>query len=80
MGIRHLNSDAHVDEILEILEEDAGVIIDNVLTKDQLKQYHPRHRSFLRKHKGRKRRIYRLQNQASGSLDGPIARMQEFSA
>ena len=36
MGIRHLNSDAHVDEILEILEEDAGVIIDNVLTKDQL--------------------------------------------
>ena len=36
MGIKHLNSDAHVDEILEILEEDAGVIIDNVLTKDQL--------------------------------------------
>jgi hypothetical protein len=36
MGIKHLNSDARVDEILEILEEDAGVIIDNVLTKDQL--------------------------------------------
>ena len=36
MGIKHLNSDAHVDEILEILEEDAGVIIDDVLTKDQL--------------------------------------------
>ena len=36
MGIKHLNSDAHVDEILEILEEDAGVIIDDVLAKDQL--------------------------------------------
>tara|TARA_B110000881_G_scaffold60178_1_gene51651 strand:+ start:705 stop:1586 length:882 start_codon:yes stop_codon:yes gene_type:complete len=45
MGIKHLNSDAHVDEILEILEEDAGVIIDDVLTKDQLnnitKDIHP---------------------------------------
>jgi hypothetical protein len=36
MAITHLSSDTTSDEILSILEEDAGVIIDGVLTKDQL--------------------------------------------
>ena len=36
MGIQHLNSNASAEEILEILDADAGVIIDNVLSSDQI--------------------------------------------
>jgi len=36
MGIQHLNSNASAEEILEILDTDAGVIIDNVLSSDQI--------------------------------------------
>ena len=28
MGIRHLNADASIEEVLEIIDQDAGVIID----------------------------------------------------
>ena len=36
MGIKHLSSRSSTDEILEILDRDAGVIIDNVLSSQQL--------------------------------------------
>ena len=36
MGIRHLNADASIEEVLEIIDQDAGVIIDNVLSQNQL--------------------------------------------
>ena len=36
MGIRHLNADASIEEVLEIIDQDAGVIIDNVLSQKQL--------------------------------------------
>ena len=36
MGIQHLSSNASTEEILEVLDKDAGVIIDNVLSKNQI--------------------------------------------
>ena len=36
MGIRHLNPDVSIEEVLEIIDQDAGVIIDNVLSQNQL--------------------------------------------
>ena len=32
MGIRHLNADASIEKVLEIIGQDAGVIIYNVLS------------------------------------------------
>ena len=37
MGIKHLGTDSSTAKILEILDRDAGVIIDNVLSEDQIK-------------------------------------------
>ena len=37
MGIKHLTADASIEEILDVIEQDAGVIIDNLLDKNQLK-------------------------------------------
>ena len=36
MGIRHLNADTSIEEVMEIIDQDAGVIIDNVLNQSQL--------------------------------------------
>ena len=36
MTIKHVNSDASIEELLEIIDQDAGVIIDNVLSQSQL--------------------------------------------
>ena len=38
MGIKHLSSESSLEEILEALDRDAGVIIDNVLSNQQLKK------------------------------------------
>ena len=37
MGIKHLKANSSMEEILEVIEQDAGVIIDNLLDKNQLK-------------------------------------------
>ena len=37
MGIKHLKANSSIEEILEVIEQDAGVIIDNLLDKNQLK-------------------------------------------
>ena len=37
MGIKHLKANSSIEEILEVMEQDAGVIIDNLLDKNQLK-------------------------------------------
>ena len=37
MGIKHLKANSSIEEILEVIEKDAGVIIDNLLDKNQLK-------------------------------------------
>ena len=34
--LKHLSSDASADDIIEVLHDDAGVIIDNVLDSDFL--------------------------------------------
>ena len=34
--LRHLSSDTSADDIIEVLHDDAGVIIDNVLDSDFL--------------------------------------------
>ena len=31
MGIKHLKANSSIEEILEVIEQDAGVIIDNLL-------------------------------------------------
>ena len=36
MTIKHVNSNASIEELLEIIDQDAGVIIDNVLSQSQL--------------------------------------------
>ena len=37
MRIKHLKANSSIEEILEVIEQDAGVIIDNLLDKNQLK-------------------------------------------
>ena len=37
MGIKHLKANSSIEEILKVIEQDAGVIIDNLLDKNQLK-------------------------------------------
>ena len=37
MGIKHLKANSSIEEILEVIEQDAGGIIDNLLDKNQLK-------------------------------------------
>lgn len=37
MGIKHLKANSSIEEILEVIDQDAGVIIDNLLDKNQLK-------------------------------------------
>ena len=37
MGIKHLKATSSIEEILEVIEQDAGGIIDNLLDKNQLK-------------------------------------------
>ena len=34
--LKHLNPDCSTDEILDVLDEDAGLIIDNLIDKDQI--------------------------------------------
>ena len=34
--LKHLNPDCSTDEILDVLDEDAGLIIDNLIDKDQV--------------------------------------------
>ena len=36
MGIQHVSPDTDIDVILEIIERDAAVVIDDVLTKEDL--------------------------------------------
>ena len=36
MSIQHVNADADLDTILEIIDRDAAVVIDNVLSEDDL--------------------------------------------
>ena len=38
MSIQHVNADADLDTILEIIDQDAAVVIDNVLSDDDLIQ------------------------------------------
>ena len=38
MGIKHLKSNARIEDILEVLEQDAGLIIDDVLSDKDLQQ------------------------------------------
>ena len=38
MGIVHLSAKAGIDEILDVLDQDAGLVIENVLSKDDLSQ------------------------------------------
>ena len=35
-SLKHLNANASVDEILSVLDEDAGLIIDNLIDQDQV--------------------------------------------
>ena len=36
MSIQHVSADTGVDTILEIIDQDAAVVIDNVLSEDDL--------------------------------------------
>jgi hypothetical protein len=38
MGIKHLNSNSKIENILEVLDQDAGLIIDDVLSSEDLQQ------------------------------------------
>ena len=38
MGIKHLKSNAGIEDILEVLDQDAGLIIDDVLSDTELQQ------------------------------------------
>ena len=35
-SLKHLNANASTDEILSVLDEDAGLIIDNLIDQDQV--------------------------------------------
>ena len=39
MGIQHVSPDTDIDVILGIIERDAAVVIDDVLTKKDLDEY-----------------------------------------
>ena len=47
MGIRHLNADTSIEEVMEIIDQDAGVIIDNVLNQSQLNKIKEELNPFL---------------------------------
>ena len=34
--LKHLNSDCSIDEVLSLLESDAGLIIDNLMTSEEI--------------------------------------------
>ena len=36
MGIKHLKADSKIEHILEALDQDAGLIIDNIVSSDDL--------------------------------------------
>ena len=36
MAIKHLKADSKIEHILEVLDQDAGLIIDNVVSSDGL--------------------------------------------
>ena len=38
MGIKHLKADSKIEYILEVLDQDAGLIIDNVVSRDGLEK------------------------------------------
>ena len=38
MGIKHLKADSKIEHILEVLDQDAGLIIDNVVSSDGLEK------------------------------------------
>ena len=38
MGIKHLKADSKIEHILEVLDQDAGLIIDNVVSSDDLEK------------------------------------------
>jgi len=48
MGIRHLSADATANQILEILHKDAGVIIDDILSKKQLDNINKELKPYLK--------------------------------
>jgi hypothetical protein len=48
MGIVHVKADTTADEILDILDRDAGVIIDDILSTEQLKNIHLELSPFLK--------------------------------
>ena len=51
MGIKHLKANSSIEEILEVIEQDAGVIIDNLLDKNQLKNISEDLKPYLMKTK-----------------------------
>ena len=51
MGIKHLKANSSIEEILEVIEQDAGVIIDNLLDKNQLKNINEDLKPYLVKTK-----------------------------
>ena len=38
MGIKHLKADSKIEHILKVLDQDAGLIIDNVVSSDGLEK------------------------------------------
>ena len=38
MAIKHLKADSKIEHILEVLDQDAGLIIDNVVSSDGLEK------------------------------------------
>ena len=55
MTIKHVNSNASIEELLEIIDQDAGVIIDNVLSQSQLDKITEELNPFFGKHQRRSR-------------------------
>lgn len=51
MGIKHLKADSSIEEVVDVIEEDAGVIIDNVLDQRQIKNIKEELKPYLLKTK-----------------------------
>ena len=47
MGIKHLDAKTSTEEVLAVIEKDAGVIIDNVLDNSQLEKINSELSPFL---------------------------------
>ena len=47
MGIVRLSAKAGIDEILDVLDQDAGLVIENILSKDDLSQINSELKPYL---------------------------------